>query len=65
MTASGLTKQYCRMAKQVTGGLAGVRERAKAIRVETKIWSAMAAGAEVELAIPASIAYPRGQTIAT
>ena len=46
-------------------GLAGMRERAKAIRAEINIWSAMAAGTEVELVIPASIAYPRGQTIAT
>jgi signal transduction histidine kinase len=40
-------------------GLIGMRERARAIRAELNIWSREAAGTEVELAIPASIAYPR------
>jgi ligand-binding sensor domain-containing protein/signal transduction histidine kinase len=46
-------------------GLAGMRERAQAIRSELKMWSREAAGTEVELVIPASIAYPREQTKAT
>jgi signal transduction histidine kinase len=39
-------------------GLAEMRERAQAIRAELNIWSRDAAGTEVELLIPASIAYP-------
>jgi signal transduction histidine kinase/ligand-binding sensor domain-containing protein len=46
-------------------GLAGMRERAQALRAELNIWSREAAGTEVELVIPASIAYPRGQTKAS
>ena len=40
-------------------GLTGMRERARAIRAELNIWSRQAAGTEVEVVIPASIAYPR------
>jgi len=40
-------------------GLTGMRERASANRAELNIWSREAAGTEVELVIPASIAYPR------
>lgn len=42
-------------------GLTGMRERARTIRAELNIWSREAAGTEVELVIPASIAYPREQ----
>ena len=42
-------------------GLAGMRERAHAIRAELKLWSRESAGTEVELVIPAAIAYPRDQ----
>jgi signal transduction histidine kinase len=40
-------------------GLTGMRERARAIRAELNIWSREDAGTEVELVIPASIAYSR------
>jgi len=40
-------------------GLTGMRERARGIRSELSIWSREAAGTEVELVVPASIAYPR------
>lgn len=46
-------------------GLTGMRERAQALRAEFKIWSREAAGTEVELLIPASIAYPRKQKLST
>lgn len=46
-------------------GLTGMRERARAIRAELNIWSREAAGTEVELVIPASIAYPREEIKAT
>jgi signal transduction histidine kinase len=42
-------------------GLTGMRERAEAIRAQFNIWSRESAGTEVELAIPAAIAYPRDQ----
>ena len=40
-------------------GLTGMRERAHAIRAELKLWSRESAGTEVELVIPAAIAFPR------
>jgi signal transduction histidine kinase/ligand-binding sensor domain-containing protein len=43
-------------------GLTGMRERAEAIRARLNIWSRESAGTEVELVIPASIAYPRDHT---
>jgi len=46
-------------------GLIGMRERAKAIRAELNIWSREATGTEVELVVPASIAYPREEIRAT
>ncbi len=46
-------------------GLTGMRERARAIRAELNVWSRKDAGTEVELAIPASIAYPREETKAS
>jgi len=42
-------------------GLAGMRERAEAIRAQFNIWSRESAGTEVELVIQAAIAYPRDQ----
>jgi signal transduction histidine kinase len=39
-------------------GLAEMRERARTIRAELNIWSRDAAGTEVELVVPASLAYP-------
>ena len=39
-------------------GLVGMRERTQKIGGQLKIWSQEGAGTEVELAIPASIAYP-------
>jgi nitrate/nitrite-specific signal transduction histidine kinase len=43
-------------------GLTGMRERARALRAELNIWSREAAGTEVELVVPASIAYPQQET---
>jgi signal transduction histidine kinase/ligand-binding sensor domain-containing protein len=40
-------------------GLMGMRERAREIRSELSVWSRDAAGTEVELVVPASIAFPR------
>ena len=38
-------------------GLLGMRERAKHIGAQLEFWSEAGAGTEVELSIPASIAY--------
>ena len=38
-------------------GLPGIRERAKRIGAQLKVWSENGAGTEVELAVPGSIAY--------
>ena len=38
-------------------GLPGIRERAKRIGAQLKLWSENGAGTEVELAVPASVAY--------
>jgi hypothetical protein len=39
------------------GALVGIRERARQIGAELQIWSELGAGTEVELRIPASVAY--------
>ena len=39
-------------------GLPGMRERAQKVGGQLKIWSQVGAGTEIELAIPAPIAYP-------
>jgi signal transduction histidine kinase/ligand-binding sensor domain-containing protein len=61
----GIDKAVLSNGKPGHWGLRGMRERARALRAELNIWSREAAGTEVELVIPASIAYPREQTIAT
>ena len=38
-------------------GLRGMRERAKSIGGQLEVWSERGAGTEVELTIPASVAY--------
>ena len=47
------------MVKGRTGhyGLPGMRERAQSIGGQLEVWSEQGAGTEVELTIPASIAY--------
>jgi ligand-binding sensor domain-containing protein/signal transduction histidine kinase len=62
---TGINKKV--LVKGQTGhwGLASMRERARVIRAEFNIWSRETAGTEVELVVPASIAYPREQIIAT
>jgi signal transduction histidine kinase/ligand-binding sensor domain-containing protein len=46
-------------------GLTGMRERARALRAKLNIWSRDAAGTEVELVVPASIAYRQEETSAS
>lgn len=40
-------------------GLPGVRERAKLVGAELDFWSEAGAGTEVQLIVPASVAYPK------
>ena len=47
-TWDGLAGHWC---------LRGMRERAKAMRGQLEVWSEHEAGTEVELTIPASVAY--------
>ena len=42
-------------------GLSGMRERAEQIGAKLNVWSQSGAGTEVELTIPAKIAYPRAR----
>ena len=39
-------------------GLPGVRERAKQIGAQLDLWSQVGTGTEVEISLPASLAYP-------
>ncbi|MBV9441441.1 MAG: hypothetical protein JO217_01985 [Acidobacteriaceae bacterium] len=43
-------------------GLSGMRERAERIGVRLKVWSSSSAGTEIELSIPAHIAFPAEAT---
>lgn len=45
-------------------GLGGMQERARTIRAELKIWSRAGAGTEVELVIPAALAFPEKNGVA-
>ena len=47
-------------ARQGHWGLPGVRERAKRIGARLKLWSEPGAGTEVDLTVPARIAYGTG-----
>jgi nitrate/nitrite-specific signal transduction histidine kinase len=38
-------------------GLPGIRERAKQIGAQLNLWSEVGAGTEVEISLPASLAY--------
>jgi nitrate/nitrite-specific signal transduction histidine kinase len=44
-------------------GLAGMRERAKNIGAHFELWSEAGAGTEIEIVIPASIAYRNSRAI--
>jgi signal transduction histidine kinase/ligand-binding sensor domain-containing protein len=57
----GIDKEMLSNGQPGHWGLTGMRERAHAIRAELKLWSRESAGTEVELVIPAAIAYPRDQ----
>jgi signal transduction histidine kinase/ligand-binding sensor domain-containing protein len=61
----GIDKEVLSNGQPGHWGLTGMRERARALRAELNIWSRESAGTEVEIVIPASIAYSREKTTAT
>jgi signal transduction histidine kinase len=56
---AGIDPQILRTGKAGHWGLSGMRERAQKIGGQLKIWSNPVAGTEVELTIPAKVAYPQ------
>jgi nitrate/nitrite-specific signal transduction histidine kinase len=58
---SGIDEQILNSGKSGHWGLSGMRERAEKIGAQFKIWSRPGAGTEVEVIIPAKVAYPRTQ----
>lgn len=55
----GIDPQILKKGRQGHFGLAGMRERAQAIGSVLKIRTRAGAGTEVELIVPAALAYPR------
>jgi signal transduction histidine kinase len=55
---SGIDAEILSAGKLGHWGLSGMRERAQTIGAQLNIWSHTGAGTEIELSIPASIAYP-------
>jgi signal transduction histidine kinase len=53
----GIDGEVLREGRPGHFGLLGMRERAKRLRAHLRIWSRPGAGTEVELRIPAAIAY--------
>lgn len=62
---SGIDKATLTNGQPGHWGLTGMRERARGIRAELNIWSRESAGTEVELVVPAAIAYPQRETRAS
>jgi signal transduction histidine kinase len=56
---TGIDPQILSAGKAGHWGLSGMRERAQKIGAQFNIWSHSGAGTEIELSVPAAIAYPR------
>jgi len=56
---SGIDPQIAETGKPGHWGLSGMRERANQVQADLNIWSRPNAGTEVDLAIPARVAYQR------
>jgi signal transduction histidine kinase len=54
---SGIDPQVLRQGRDGHWGLPGMRERAQRIGAQFRVWSRPAGGTEVELSVPASIAF--------
>ncbi len=55
---SGIDPQILSDGRAGHWGLSGMRERAQTIGAQLKIWSHSGAGTEIELIVPAAVAYP-------
>lgn len=55
----GIDPEVLRSGRNGHWGLAGMRERAERIGAEFHVWSSAAAGTEIELSVPARIAFER------
>ena len=63
MTASALIRMYWRsVQKDGHFGLVGMRERAQHLGGRLEIWSKPGAGTEIEVAVPAIVAYRQTKT---
>jgi signal transduction histidine kinase/ligand-binding sensor domain-containing protein len=56
---TGMDQQILNGGKTGHWGLSGMRERAQKIGAQLNIWSSRGAGTEIEIAVPANVAYPR------
>ena len=60
MMARGSTQRFLRPADNLdTWGISGMRERAQRIGARLDFWSEMGAGTEVQLTVPAAMAYEK------
>jgi signal transduction histidine kinase/sugar lactone lactonase YvrE len=55
----GIDQHVLRAGSEGHWGLKGMHERAERIGGRLRVWSSAAAGTEIELSVPARIAYPR------
>jgi signal transduction histidine kinase len=55
----GIDAQTVSAGRKGHWGLSGMRERAQKIGAQLSLWSNPGAGTEIELTIPANVAYPR------
>jgi signal transduction histidine kinase len=57
----GMDNEILRVGRSGHWGLSGMRERAQKIGAQLSIWSHFRAGTEIDLTVPARIAYPRNR----
>lgn len=56
----GIDPEVLRAGREGHWGLSGMRERAERVGAQLRVWSRVGAGTEVELSVPAEIAFHRG-----
>jgi signal transduction histidine kinase len=57
----GMDQEILSSGREGHWGLSGMRERARNVGAHLSIWSNPSAGTEVDLRVPAKVAYPRSQ----